>query len=117
MEKAKKKIYKYNYKRITICYSEGEKQELKKKVANSTCRTTSEFIRKATLGRPLHVFYRNKSFDEFVDECIALRKEMRTIRETMPLDSLGIARLLAIQENIQTLITKLANDARSNKAS
>jgi hypothetical protein len=34
---------------------------------------------------------------------------MRTIRETMSLDSLGIARLLAIQENIQFSITKLAN--------
>jgi hypothetical protein len=109
MEKGKKKIYKYDYERISVQYTKGEKQELKKKVANSTCRTTSEFIRKATLGRPLYVFYRNKSFDEFVDECIALRKEMRTIRETMPLDSLGIARLLAIQENIQSSIIKLAN--------
>jgi len=107
MENGKKKIYKYNRKRVTIQYTEEERKELRKKVTNSTCRTTSEFIRKATLGRPLHVFYRNKSFDEFVDECIALRKEMRTIRETMPMDSLGVARLLAIQENIQTSITKL----------
>lgn len=108
MEKGKKKIYKYNYKHVSIHYTEGERQELKKKVANSTCRTTSEFIRKTTLGRPLHVFYRNKSFDEFVDECIALRKESRTIRETIPLDSLGMARLLAIQEKIHSAIIKLS---------
>ncbi len=107
MEKEKKKIYKYDYQYLHVKVTEGEKQELKKKVANSTCRTTSEFVRKASLGRPLHVFYRNKSFDEFVDECIALRKEMRAIRETIPLDSLGIARLLAIQEEIQAAIIKL----------
>ena len=108
MEKGKKKTYKYDYKYLRVKITEGERQEIKKKVANSTCRTTSEFVRKATLGRPLYVFYRNKSFDEFVDECIALRKEMRAIRETIPLDSLGIGRLLAIQEDIKSAIIKLS---------
>ena len=109
MEKGKKKIYKYNYKHVSIHYTEEERQELKKKVKNSTCRTTSEFIRKATLGQPLYVFFRCKSFDEFVDECIPLREEMRAIRETIPLDSLGIARILANQEKIQSLMTKLVD--------
>jgi hypothetical protein len=109
MEKKPKKKYVYDHKDISVRFSQAEWQELNKNVANSTCRSIAEYVRKATMGKPLGLFYRNKSFDLFVDECILLRNEMRLIREKMPPDSSGIDRLLTILENINQLIAKLVD--------
>lgn len=113
MKKEKTK-YTYNYKAVHIYYSPEERLELQKRVDNSTCRTINDYVRKATLGKPLVQYTRNKSIDNVVDECIALRKEMEAIREKTPLDSLGIARLLVLQEKIYHLINQLIDNVRKN---
>jgi hypothetical protein len=113
MKKGKTK-YTYNYKSVNIYFTPEERVELQKRVDNSTSRTINDYVRKATLGKPLVQYIRNKSIDDLIDECVLLRKEMETIREKAPLDSLGISSLLSLQQKIYYLIDKLVDDVRKN---
>lgn len=55
------------YKKITTGFS------------NSTKRKLSEYIRSIVLEKPITVYTRNRSFDDFVAEMIMLRNELRAI--------------------------------------
>jgi hypothetical protein len=52
-------------RRLNIRLSEGEWETISNLAKNSTCRTVSEYCRKVLVQKPVKVFYRNKSFDEF----------------------------------------------------
>jgi hypothetical protein len=99
----------YRSKQIKFHLSMEEWTALKEKVDKSTCRKVSEYIRKAIFGKLIRVCYRNRSMDMLVDECIALRKEMQAIREAWPDGALELDRLIAIQDEIQSIINKLAS--------
>lgn len=64
---------------VKVCMSVIELQQLKAKLANSTCYSLSQYVRKCCLEEPVTVLYRNQSFDEFVNEIVLLRKLLQDI--------------------------------------
>lgn len=57
----------------------SEMQQLKKLKQQSTERSTSNYVRKAVLQKPVIVKYRNQTADEFLKEMIQLKKELNAI--------------------------------------
>ena len=113
----KEKIKPENFRslKFEIRLSPSEMKRLKENCANTTSQNLSEYIRRATLGDPVNIFYRNKSFDEFVEEIVRLRNELQAIRERMPADPRGFE-VLILEKIIQikTSINKLADYVRDN---
>jgi hypothetical protein len=57
---------------------------IEKGFQNSTSRSLNDYFRKVIFDKPVTSFYRNRSIDEFINELILLRKEIRLIREQLP---------------------------------
>ena len=64
---------------VHIRISQEEYDQLQKRFKTTICRKLSEFIRDILLHRPLIVFYRNKSADEFLPVAIRLKNELNSI--------------------------------------
>jgi uncharacterized protein (DUF1778 family) len=58
--------------RLNIRLSESEWNKIQHHASNTTCRSTSEYCRKVLLNKPVRVFYRNQSFDDFEEELVRL---------------------------------------------
>ena len=56
-----------------------EYETIKKRQAKSTCRKLSEWSRRLLLGKPVTVYTRNQSLDDFVSELILLKNELSAI--------------------------------------
>ncbi|MES2649383.1 MAG: plasmid mobilization relaxosome protein MobC [Bacteroidota bacterium] len=52
---------------------------VQKKFEQSTCRKVSEFVRKRLLDKPVTIYHRNKSLDDFATEMVLLRRELNAI--------------------------------------
>jgi len=81
----------------------------------STYRSHAEYFRKMILGQRITLFYRNKSFDEFIDEGIRLRNEMRALREELPVATPDLSALIALQEEAKTILIQIFNHVRQNR--
>lgn len=75
MAKRKEKRAKWLHLRI----SQNEYDLLQEWTKQSTCRKSSEFIRDALFRRPIRVFYRSKSADEFLTAALKLKNELSSI--------------------------------------
>ena len=64
---------------VTIRFKPDEYNQLQKKFKATTCRKLSEYIRKASLAKPLVFTYRNQSADEFLAEMVKLKNELNAI--------------------------------------
>lgn len=82
--------------------------------SNSTCRSLSAYCRKLLMDRPVKVFYRDQSFDAFVEEAITLRKEMAAVREK-PLSPEGERHLIILQEEVKKCINKIFDHVSQNR--
>lgn len=71
---------KARLRRLNVRLSQQEWDKVHKLAANSTCRSTSEWARKVLSGKPVKVFYRNQSFDEFEARMTGLLPQFDTIR-------------------------------------
>jgi hypothetical protein len=109
---SRKKVIFY---KLQVAVSKEDLEKVKKRLTNSTCRTLTELVRKSVLGKPVTTFTRSRSFDEFIEEAIALRKEMQTVRQTLPFTLEGEMRLIAIQSEIKTCINKIFDHVRQDK--
>jgi len=56
-----------------------ELKTINDKYSKSTYRKQSDFVRKILLDKPISVYTRNKSLDEFMTEMITLRSELNAI--------------------------------------
>jgi 5'-3' exonuclease len=56
-----------------------EYEQIEKKCKNSTANKLSEFIRRALFNKPIIVYQRNQSLDDFMAEMIALRNQLNAI--------------------------------------
>ncbi len=65
--------------RITVRYKPEELKQVNKEFKNTTCRKISEYIRKASLNKPIVITYRNQSADDFLSEMIQLKNELNAI--------------------------------------
>ena len=70
------RIRKTAFYSLRIAVTEKEYQQLKEGYANTTCRSISEYVRKRMFDRRITVCYRNRAFDEFIEEAIRLRKAL-----------------------------------------
>lgn len=59
--------------------SQEEHDLLQNLFKQSTCRKSSELLRNLVFHRPIRVFYRNKSVDEFLSVAIKLKNELNSI--------------------------------------
>ena len=55
-------------RRLNIRLSQQEWIFIQGLAANSTCRSTSDYARKVLAQKPVKVYYRNQSFDEFEEQ-------------------------------------------------
>jgi hypothetical protein len=104
-----KKTVKSRTHRVALVYNDEEIEAMRKNYARSTCQTLSSYLRKVSLEEPVQMIIRNGSFDYFVDEIIVLRKEMKLIRQQVPLPPDMQTRLVELQEETQTYINKIAD--------
>ena len=66
-------------RRVTIRLKPEEYSKIDSQFKCSTKRKLSEYIRAVLLGKPLTVFTRSKSLDDFISEMILLRSELNSI--------------------------------------
>jgi MobC-like protein len=64
---------------LQVRFSPDEFDTIHKRFSKTTCRKISEYSRKILLGKPITVYNRNQSLDEFMAEMIQLRKELNYI--------------------------------------
>lgn len=105
----KKSVERTRYRCVQIRLSPDEFQRMKENLANSTCNSLSEYIRNCTLGRPVTIYYRSRSFDDFVTEIVPLRKALQEMIATNNQEKMADT-VAAIQQNIN----QLADYVRSN---
>ena len=61
--------------RLTI----KEYQQIEKQFKNSTAKKLSDYVRHVLFDKPITVYQRNKSLDDFMTEMINLRNELNSI--------------------------------------
>jgi len=110
--KKRKSLENTRFQSMEICVSQVELQRIKDNVANSTCHNLSQYVRQCSLGDPVTVYHRNKSFDEFVNEIISLRRELQEMRKFFSKEKEEQAIVLITQ--IKESINKLADHVRQN---
>jgi hypothetical protein len=64
---------------LTIRLNEDEGKTLNKFYSQTLCNSLSEYARDILLKKPVTIFYRNKSADDFLEEMIQLKKELNAI--------------------------------------
>jgi hypothetical protein len=64
---------------LTIRMSETEYSQAEALRAQTTCNSLSEYARKAVLGKPVVMRYRNQSLDDFLTDMLQLRKDLNHI--------------------------------------
>lgn len=69
-------LSKSRQRRLNIRLSQQEWERVKKMAANTTCRSISEYARQLLLDKPVRVFYRNQSFDDFEQLMIRLLADL-----------------------------------------
>jgi hypothetical protein len=62
--------------RLNIRLDQKEWDKLHKLASNSTCRSVSEYARKVLLEKPVRVFYRNQSFDDFEETMVRVLAQL-----------------------------------------
>jgi len=56
-----------------------ELETIQRKFSHSTCKKLTDYVRKMLFGKPIAIYQRNQSFDDFMTEMIALRTELNAI--------------------------------------
>ena len=64
---------------LRVRLSPGELKKIQDKCSRSTCKKLSEYVRKILLDKPITVYTRNQSLDDFMAEMIRLRNELNAI--------------------------------------
>lgn len=74
---SEKKINRTKWLHLRL--TEAEYKKIAKGFSQSTKRKISEYVRAILLDKPITVYTRNKSVDDFVSEIILIRKELKAI--------------------------------------
>lgn len=76
MEQNTQPAEKARLRRLNLRLTESEWDKIHRLAANSTCRSTSEYARKVLSQKPVRVFYRNQSFDNFEEQMVRLLPQL-----------------------------------------
>ena len=66
-------------KLLQVRLTPKESEKINNKFSHSTCRKLSDYIRKKLLDKPIAIYTRNQSLDDFMAEMIVLRNELNAI--------------------------------------
>jgi hypothetical protein len=96
---------KVSEKMFQFRLSEKEMEEFNRAFAKTPYRSKSEYSRKMLLGKPVTIFYRNKSLDELTELVIALKKDLQSLSTSIKntTDNRGYV-VVSIRETIEKLI-------------
>lgn len=89
--------------RLNIRLSQQEWDKVHKLSSNTTCRSVSEYARKVLSEKPVKVFYRNQSFDDFEELMIRLLAQLETFGDNFD----QLVKKLSPLENIPELTATL----------
>lgn len=64
---------------VQVRVSPEELKAIKDSASHSTSRKFSDYIRKLILGKPVTLYHRNQSLDDFMTEMIGLKNELNAI--------------------------------------
>jgi len=70
-------------RRLNIRLSDQEWNKIQHHASATTCRNVSDYCRKVLLNKPVKVFYRNQSFDDFEEELVPLLPILNTYAENL----------------------------------
>ncbi|HEY4291373.1 MAG TPA: hypothetical protein VGN00_29935 [Puia sp.] len=65
-------------RRLNLRLTQQEWDKVHRLAANSTCRSISEYARKVLVQKPVRVYYRNQSFDDFEEQMVRLLPQLDT---------------------------------------
>lgn len=82
----------FRIRSIYVGLKPQEYQQFEQQYKNSTCRNMSEFIRKVLFQKPLTLFYRNKSIDDFIEEAAVLNQQINALKDLMALPRPSVCR-------------------------
>ena len=66
-------------RKVSVRFTEAEYKKIYTGFNSTTKRKLSEYIRSVLLNKPITIYTRNQSFDDFVAELILLRRELNAI--------------------------------------
>ena len=66
-------------RKVTVRLKPEEYRKIYSQFKSTTKRKLSEYIRSVLLGKPITVYTRSKSLDDFISEIIGLRSELNSI--------------------------------------
>jgi hypothetical protein len=72
---------KVRLRRLNIRLSQQEWDKVHQLSSNTTCRSISEYSRKILLNKPVKVFYRNQSFDNFEAQMTRLLPQLEALSD------------------------------------
>jgi hypothetical protein len=107
MEQNTQPAEKARLRRLNLRLTESEWDKIHRLAANSTCRSTSEYARKVLSQKPVRVFYRNQSFDDFEEQMVRLLPRLETCRNDFD-------QLSATINEIKELLIKLSDNETKN---
>lgn len=99
---------KIKFHSFRVSVTEKEYQKIKEGCAATTCRSLSEYGRKLMFGRQITVCYRNRAFDDFIEEAIRLRKALLVFGSQGGFDEGERMRLLQKAEEIRSIVIKIS---------
>jgi hypothetical protein len=84
--------------RLNVRLSQQEWDKVHKLASNSTCRNISEYARKVLAEKPVKVFYRNQSFDDFEERMTRLLPQLESFGDNFTLLVKKISSMESIPE-------------------
>ncbi|MBN8856070.1 MAG: hypothetical protein BGO55_16595 [Sphingobacteriales bacterium 50-39] len=99
---------KIRFHSFFISVTKKEYEKIKEGYAATTCRSMSEYVRRLMFDRPITVCYRNRAFDEFIEEAIRLRKTLLLFCNQGGLKDLERNELIQKIEEIRSVIIKIS---------
>ncbi|WP_301926790.1 plasmid mobilization relaxosome protein MobC [Ferruginibacter sp.] len=94
-------------RKVTIRFAEQDYNKINLQFKNSTKQKLSEFIRAVVLDKPITVYTRNQSFDDFLAEMILLRNELKAIGNNF---NQSVRKLNAMQDEREIKAWALLNE-------
>jgi len=110
-----KSLEKVPKKHLCLSISLRDYEQVIHDKAKTTCRSLSQYARKMVLGKPVTVYYRDQSYDEFTEAYISFKRDLDVILEKGRFTAVEKGWLQAQIENIKDVVVKLYDHVCENR--
>jgi hypothetical protein len=100
---------------LQVLFTEEENNKFERFLQNSAYRMRTELARRLLLGKPVRVYYRDRAFDQFIEEVIDLRKQLALVMQRQGWSESEKAKMQEIFKELYELHIKLFEYVRKNK--